>query len=718
MADQIEDVPSRILPPVAERRPTRLVVHGDERIDDYYWLSNREDPEVLALLEAENAYTAATTTALAGLEEEIFNEIVAHTLLSETSVPAPKGRFAYYERTVEGLDYKIHCRRAVDAPPPPSLVGDPPTSAETAGAPGAVSGEDLFEQVVLDENLEAVGHGFFELGGAEVSPDQSLLAYLVDTEGGEHFSLRLRDLEAGSDLDEIVEDVDYGLAWSQAGDTVFYTRADHAKRPFQCWRHRLRSDPSTDTLCYEEPDERFFVAVSATKDNRFIVLQLQSNLTSEVRLLDAGDPEGEFFVVEPHRQGVEYHVEHHEGQLLILTNDRGAENFSLMTAPRDRCGAEHWSELVGHRSDVRLEGLEVVKGYAILATRGGASTALEVVDLGSGAISRIEPPDEAGTISLGDNLEFTSHKIRYEATSLVVPRGTYEFDLESATTTLLHRTVVPGGYDPHRYRTERLYASAEDGTDVPITIAYLADRDRSRPGPLLLYGYGAYEASTDPVFSARRLPLLERGAAYAIAHVRGGGELGRQWYLDGKLRAKHHSFSDFVAVAEHLVAEGWTERGQLAARGGSAGGLLMGAVANLAPDLFAAIVAMVPFVDCVTTMLDDSLPLTVTEWEEWGNPGASKEDYAAMLAYSPYDNIRPVPYPAMLVTGGLNDPRVSYFEPAKWVQKLRAAHKDNVSRILLRMEMGAGHFGPSGRYTEWRREAFILAFVLNAITSH
>lgn len=691
--------------PQAPRRPQALEAHGDVRVDDWYWLRDRDDPEVLALLEAENAYTAERTAALEPLVDQVYGELLSHIELTDVRYPTPKGAWAYYARTVDGLEHAIHCRRPATSPPPPVEPG----SRQPPVAPA-----DADEVVLLDENALAAGHDYFDLADLELSPDQRLAAYAIDTTGGERFTIKVRDLEAGRDLNDVVEGAYYGLAFSADGAVIFYTRPDATMRPFQVWAHRLGEPTEGDRLVFSESDERYFVGVTTTKDGAYVVITADSNSTSEVHLLDAADPAGEPRLVAARRPGVEYAVEHHHGELLILSDD-DAVNFAVYRAPAATPAREHWVELVAHRDDVRLESMDVIEGHLLLHERGHASTAVRVVELATGAETVLDPPNAAGAVFLAESLEFSTSKVRYASTSLVDPLALHVADLATGEAGVVWRQPVPG-YDPELYVTERIEVRAEDGTDVPVTLALRADRPAG-PGPLLLYGYGAYEHSIDPVFSAQRsiLPLLDRGGCYAIAHVRGGGELARAWYLAGKLEHKRNSFTDFVSCARALVERGLTTPRQLAALGASAGGLLVAAAANLAPEAFGAVVALVPFVDVVTTMSDDSLPLTANEWEEWGDPITSPEAYRWMKAYSPYDNVAAVRYPLLLVTGGLNDPRVSFFEPAKWVQKLRAAHGDNAERVLLKMQMSAGHAGPSGRYRSWREWAFELAFVLSAI---
>ena len=696
-------MPSQITPPRAERRSVVLTAHGDDRVDDWYWLRDRDDPALAELLDAEAAYLKAATEGIEPLTEAVYDEVLERVQLTDVTLPAPKGPWAYYSRTVEGLEYPIHCRRPADAPPP--AVEPPP--GVTPGAPA-----DEHEQVILDENALAVETGHLEVGDVELSLDQRLLAYTTDLTGAERFKVKIRDLTSGVDLDDSIEDASYGLAFSADGGILFYTRADESMRPYQVWRHELGTPTEGDSCVWEEEDEQFFLGVGTTKDGALIVLGAGSNNTSEIRVLDATEAEGEPRVVERRRHGIEYSIEHHGDEILVLTND-GAENFAAFRAPLATPDRAHWRQLVAHRADVRLENLDVVDGFALLHERGHASTALRIVDLSTGAESVITPLEEPGAIFLGENLEFVTRHVRFASTSLISPVAVHDYDLDTGQSREIWRRRVPN-YDASAYRTERRWATSEDGTKVPISLAYRADRPGG-PGPCVLYGYGAYEISTDPVFPGARsvLPLLDRGGCYAIAHVRGGGELARSWYLDGKLERKRHSFEDFIACARFLVAENLTSAGQLVAAGGSAGGLLVGASVNFAPELFAGVIAAVPFVDCLTSMLDVDLPLTMIEREEWGNPTDDEEAYWRMKAYSPYDNVREVRYPRMLVTGGLNDPRVSYFEPTKWVQKLRAAHGDNAERVLLKMERTAGHHGPSGRYRAWRDWAFELAFAID-----
>jgi len=750
-----------IRPPAAPRRPSVTAVHGERRVDDWAWLRDRDDPAVLAHLRAENAYTDASTAHLAALREQLFTEIRSRIAETDLTVPVRKGPWWYYQRTVEGKDYLIHCRLPVEGP-----GRDPATPPDAPpGAPPGTPWPD--EQVVLDENalareLEAGEPRealYLDVANLAVSPDHRILAFAVDSTGDERFSLRFHNLDGGGDPPESIDGVSYGVAWASDGATIFYTRPDAANRPAELWRHRVGTDPATDVLVYREDDERFHVGVRRSKDGAYVLLELHSKVTSEVHVLPSDHPEATFAVFAPRREGVEYSIEPHGDHVVVLTND-GAENFRALvapvpplaararTAPRAReTGANEpsanepsanepsanepsasdwapsdgrrWRELIAHRPDVRLEGLEVFARHLVAYERAGAETRIRVYalpadDPWSAPLSEgwLVPVAESPSASWGGaNPEFDSATLRYEYSSLVTPRTVFDLDLDSGRAVLRKQQPVLGGYRPSDYVTQRLWAPAPDGTRVPVSIVRHATTPLDGSAPCLLYGYGAYEHSVDPVFSSIRLSLLDRGFVFAIAHVRGGGELGRRWYEEGKLLAKPNTFHDFLAAARALVDGGWTRPERLVARGGSAGGLLMGAVANLAPDLFRAIVAEVPFVDCLTTMLDPTLPLTVIEYDEWGDPATDPVVYRTMRSYAPYDNVRPGHYPDMLVTAGLEDPRVGYWEPAKWVQKLRAADPD--ARILLKTDLGAGHGGPTGRYDAWRDEAFVLAFVID-----
>ncbi len=677
-------------PPVAPRHPTSTTLHGETRTDDYAWLRDKVDPAVRAYLEAENAYAKAVTAHTRGLREQLFEEIAGRIRQTDESAPARKGPYWYARRTVEGLEYPIHVRHR-----------------------GAADGP---EEVLLDENALAEQTGYVALGAFALDREQRLLAYSVDVDGGEQFELHVRDLTTGEALADVIPRTYYGVEWAADARALLYVVTDESHRPHRVLRHTLGTPADTDIVVFEEPDERFYLSLHQTRSERFFVISVESKTTSEVALLPCDDPAGTPRVVRPREDGVEYHVEHQGERLLVLTN-LGAVNFRLMEAPLPAdlratdAGPAEWSELIAGRDDVRLEDVEAFERHLVVVERRDARTVLRVIGADGSGDHLVEVPEEVSTVGVGANLEYDTDALRLGYTSLVTPRSTFDYDVGTRALRLVKRDEVLGGYDPERYETSRLWATAPDGTRVPMSVVHSRGIALDGSHPALLYGYGSYEACIDPTFSFARLSLLERGFVFAIAHVRGGGEMGRQWYDDGKLAAKEHTFTDFVACAEHLVATGYTAPERLAIRGGSAGGLLMGASTNLRPDLFAVVVAEVPFVDVLTTMLDETLPLTVTEWEEWGNPN-NPADYAWIRAYSPYDNVEPGAYPAMYVSGGINDPRVGFWEPAKWVARLRTLRTDSRPMVLV-TELGAGHFGPAGRYEAWRKEAEVLAFIVD-----
>jgi oligopeptidase B len=674
-------------PPRAPARPVTLTAHGDERVDPWFWLRDRDDPEVTGYLDAENDFTKTSLAHTEGLQEKLYDEIVARIQETDLSAPVRKGDWWYYSRTVEGLQYGINCRKF-----------------------GSV---DADEQVLLDQNAEAEGHEFFSVGVFDISPDHSLLAYATDTTGGEKYTLRFRDLSDGADLDDVIEGVYYGSAWSTDNDTFFYTRPDDAMRPYQVWRHRLGTPATEDVLVYQEDDEHFFLGVGLEKDEQVILVHAGSKVTDEFWFLPADQPTAELRVIQPRIHGLEYSPDHHMDRWFIVTNHE-AVNFRLMEAPGDAPGIDNWTEVLAHRDDVKLDGVDVFADYLVLFERAEALRRIRVMRLADGDIHTIEQPETVYTAGGGSNPEFTSTTLRYGYTSMVTPQSVYDYDIEARTRQLVKQQPVLGDYNATDYVSERVWATAPDGERVPMSLVHRRDLALDSTAPCLLYGYGSYESSMDPGFSSIRLNLLDRGFVYAIAHIRGGGEMGRRWYDNGKMLHKRNTFTDFIACGEHLVAEGYTASDRLVIRGGSAGGLLMGAVVNLRPDLFKAVVAQVPFVDVLTTILDETLPLTVMEWEEWGNPVEDPDVYAYMKSYSPYDNVEAKDYPAMFVTGGLNDPRVSYWEPAKWVAKLRTTKTDD-NVLLLKTEMGAGHMGPSGRYDAWKDEALTQAFILDSV---
>jgi len=693
--------------PRAERRPSERTHHGDTVIDEFEWLRQKDDPAVRAYLDAENEFTRASTAHLEGLRQSIFDEIKARTLETDLSVPVRHGRFWYYSRTVEGRQYGIHCRI--------------PVSGDDDWTPPDLAAHDEREQVLLDDNIEAEGTDFYSLGSFDVSTDGRLLAYSVDTTGDERYTLRIRDLDTGVNRADVVPDTFPGATFSPDASVVFYPTVDDSWRPDTIWRHTVGADPSDDVAVFTEPDERFWVGVGLTRSGRYLVLDIASKITSEVRILDTNDIEGEFQVVWPRREGIEYQVEHAvvsgEDRLLIVHND-GAEDFQVVdvpvASPLDETARR---TVVAPSPGRRIEEVDAFADHLTLEYRRDGLTRVAIIRLGEGehpfgAIEEI-PFDEAlFQVGTGGNPEWTQHTVRLGYTSFVTPSTVFDYSVADGSMTLLKRQAVQGDYDPLDYEQERVWATADDGARIPVSIVRRRVDGPRMPRATLLYGYGSYEASIDPGFSVPRLSLLDRGVVFAIAHVRGGGELGRHWYEQGKTLTKKNTFTDFVAVADELIRSGRTTAELMVAQGGSAGGLLMGAVANMAPDRFAGILAQVPFVDALTSILDPELPLTVIEWDEWGDPLHDAEVYAYMKSYSPYENVRDdVAYPPILAVTSLNDTRVLYVEPAKWIARLRQAG----APVLLLTEMTAGHGGVSGRYERWKEVAEEYAWVLDRL---
>jgi len=681
--------------PIAQRVPLTRSYHGDTLIDEYAWLENKDDPAVVAYLTEENEYTDQVTSHLKPLRSRLFDEIKTRTQETDLTVPARKGSYWYYSRTVEGQQYRIHCRLAVR----PGQT-DPPLTA---------GGEPLAgEEILLDENELAEGHDFFSLGTFDVSPDDRMLAYSTDITGDERFTLRVKNLVTGELLPDEIANTFYGSAWATDNATIFYLTVDDAWRPHQVWRHAVGGE---DELVYQEEDERFWIGVGLTRSEKFIVIDIHSKVTSEIRVLRADEPRSVPRVFGAgRRQGIEMSIDHQGDRFLVLHNEN-AINFTLGWTPVD--DTSQFNELISHGADTRLESVDAFADAVVVGFRREGLTGLRVLPLDGDAYD-ISFPEPLYTVQPGNNPDYAAAQIRLAYTSFVTPDSVYDFDLASRELLLRkQRAVLPGpdgvAFDVANYQQHRLWATAADGTRVPISV--VSHVDTPRGAPLVLYGYGSYETSMDPWFSIPRLSLLNRGVMFAVAHVRGGGEMGRQWYEDGKLLHKRNTFTDFNTCAEYLVESGWTSNDRLVARGGSAGGLLMGAIANLAPALYTGIVAQVPFVDPLTTILDPALPLTVTEWEEWGNPLDEPEVYAYMKGYSPYQNVSTVEYPAILAVTSLHDTRVRYCEPAKWVARLR--HDAPGGNYLLKTEMGAGHGGPSGRYDAWNEEAFVSSWILD-----
>jgi oligopeptidase B len=703
-------------PPVADRRPVTTEHHGRSRTDEYDWLRAKGSPEVTAYLEAENAWTAASTDHLAGLREAIFGEIRARTKETDLSVPSRTRGWWYYSRSFEGREYGASCRVRV-------LDDDdwtPPTLDEDAGPDQpAVPGEE----VLLDHDALAEGHDFYSVGGVTVSPDGTRLAYSTDTVGNERFALQVKDLTTGELLPDRIEDVLGGGVWSPDGQDLYYCTVDEAWRRDKVWRHRVGSTEA-DELVFHETDERFWVGVGRSRTQRFLVIATASKNTTENIYLDCADPDAEWVVFHPREEGLQYGLEHAviAGQdVFLVQHNHTGPDFEIGSCPVAPTPPSGWTPLIPYDERVRLDDVAAFAGHLVVHQRSGGLTQLRIVELGDDGPSDdylVEFPQEVYTVGGGGGAQFDQPTVRVHYTSLSVPASVYDYDVRARELTLLKQQPVRG-HDPAAYEEHRLWATADDGERVPISLVcrrgVRGSEGEERPIPLLLYGYGAYEISIDPGFSVPWLSLLDRGAGVAIAHVRGGGEMGRRWYDDGKLLHKRHTFSDFAACARHLVDTGWTTPDTIVAEGGSAGGLLIGVIANEHPDLVGGLVAEVPFVDALTSMLDASLPLTVTEYDEWGNPEGDPETYDYLAGYAPYENVGSHDYPPILATTSVNDTRVLYVEPAKWVARLRATAPDGQGRpdVLLKTEMSAGHGGVSGRYRSWRDRAFIQAWMLD-----
>lgn len=698
-------------PPVADRREVRRTHHGQVRVDHYDWLREKDDPAVTAYLEAENAYTEERTAHLAGLRQAIFDEIKGRTLETDLSVPTRNRGYWYYSRSFEGKEYGASCR----VPVTDESDWLPPRPAEDCRPDEpALPGEEL----LLDLNELAEGHEFFSLGGSSVSPDGRLLAYSVDVRGDERYTVRVKDLTTGGLLDDELTDVMGGVTWSRDGLDVYYATVDETWRPDRIWRHRLGTAQGDDELVHHEADARFWVGVGRTRTDRFLVVAAGSKTTTEYHYLDADDPQAGWQVFSPRREGLEYSLEHAElggRDVFLVHHNATGPDFEIGVAPIAPTDPEDWRALVPHDPAIRLESVDAFRGHLVVHQRSDGLTQLRILELGPDGVAEdhlVEFDHAVYTVGSGGNPAFDQPVVRLGYTTLAVPSSIYSYAVASRELTLLRRSPVLGGYDPDDYEEHRVWATAADGERVPVSLVCRRGARDDGPIPFLLYGYGAYEASIDPYFSVARLSLLDRGAGFAIAHVRGGGEMGRRWYDQGKLGHKRNTFDDFVTAARHLVDTGWTTPETLVCEGASAGGLLIGAVLNQAPELFAGAVAGVPFVDNLTSMLDASLPLTVTEYDEWGNPEADPEVYAYLAGYAPYDNVAAVDYPPVLAETSLNDTRVLYVEPAKWVARLRATAVGRRD-FLLRTEMVAGHAGVSGRYKSWHDRAFSLAWMLD-----
>jgi oligopeptidase B len=676
-------------PPVAKTAPHAMTIHGDTRVDPYFWLRDRKNPETIAYLEAENQYTEARMKHTESLQAKLYSEMLGRIKQTDVSVPLKRDSYFYYTRTEEGKQYTIQCRKQ--------------------GTPQGFE-SDASEEILLDGNALAEGRKYFRVGNFSVSPNHRLLAYSADFEGDEAYTIRVKDLASGEPLADEIANTYYSLEWANDNATFFYTVLDASLRPYKIFRHTL--GVAEDPLVYHETDERFTVALSKTRSRAYIFIDIGSPVTSEVRYLSTDQPNAEFRVLLPRVHEIEYDVTHHGESFFIRTND-SAKTFRVVEAPVKNPSKENWSEVIPGREGITVESVTAFEDYLVTEQRDHGLVQIHIRSFRTGGEHAIDFAEPVYHAAVGPNAEYSTRLLRFNYTSLVTPASVFDYDMETSERRLMKQQDVLGGHDPALYQSERIYAAAPDGVQVPISLVYKKGFVRDGSAPLLLYGYGSYGISIDATFASDRLSLLDRGFVYAIAHIRGGGDMGKPWHEDGRMLKKKNTFTDFIACAERLAAEKYTSADRLAIMGGSAGGLLMGAAINLRPDLFAAVVAMVPFVDSLNTALDASLPLTVGEYEEFGDPN-NREYYDYMKSYAPYENVAAQKYPAILITAGLNDPRVSYWEPAKWAAKLRALKTDD-HQLLLKTNLGSGHFGPSGRYEHLKETAFHYAFLLHVL---
>jgi oligopeptidase B len=676
-----------IKPPVAKIIPKELTAHGHTRIDNYYWLNQRENPEVIAYLEAENAYKEAEIAHTKDLQEKLFKEIVGRIKQTDLSVPYKDQGYYHYTRYEEGGEYPIYCRKK-----------------------GSL---DTEEEIILNVNEMAKGYDYYSIAGYSTSSDNNLIAYGVDTVSRRLYTLYFMDLATRQVFDEQIPNSSGRAAWANDNKTVFYMLKDTTTlRSYKVMKHVIGTPVSEDQKIYVEDDETFSTSVYKTKSKKYMIISSSQTLSSESRFLDADNPDGEFQIIQPREKDHEYDVDHFQDKFYIKTN-WNAKNFKLMETPVGKTTKENWKEVIPHRDDVYLQGIEIFKEYLVVGERKDGLRQIRVIKWDDKSDYYLDFDEEAYTAYVSINPEFDTNVLRFSYTSLTTPNSIYDFKMDTKEKELLKQEEVVGDFDPNKYVTERHHATARDGTMVPISLVYKKGLEKDGNNPLLLSGYGSYGSSRDPSFSSVRLSLLDRGFVYAIPHIRGGAEMGYYWYEEGKLFNKKNTFTDFIDCAEYLIEQKFTSPDKMFAMGGSAGGLLMGAVVNMRPDLWKGVLAGVPFVDVITTMLDDSIPLTSGEWDEWGDP-RKKEYYDYMLSYSPYDNVEAKDYPAMLVTTGYHDSQVQYFEPAKWVAKLRALKTDD-NLIVFHINMEGGHGGVSGRFRRHRETALEYAFMLDLV---
>ncbi|MEZ4952991.1 MAG: S9 family peptidase [Saprospiraceae bacterium] len=671
-------------PPVAAKKPKELTTHGDTRIDNYYWLNERENPEVISYLTDENKYLESVMADLKETQEELFQEMKGRIKEQDESVPYLDNGYWYYTRYEEGEEYPIYCRKK-----------------------GSL---DAAEEVILNVNVLAAGYDFYNVGGLEVSTNNKILAYGEDTLSRRIYKIVFKNLETGEMLSDEIPNTNGNLVWANDNQTIFYGIKDETLRVFKIMKHRLGTDPAKDEVAYHEEDATFNLFVSKSKSKEYIIIGSSQTLADEYRYLDANKPDGSWQVFQPRERNLEYSVQHAGGKWYVRTN-LGAKNFRMMSAEEGNTGKDHWKEVIPHREDVFFQGMSFFKNYMALTERINGIRNIRIRSYDGSDDHYVDFGESSYVAYVANNPEYDTDEVRIIYQSMTTPTTTYDYDMKKRHLDLKKQQEVLGGFDKNNYQSERIYATARDGAKVPISIVYRKGFKKDGQQPLLLYAYGSYGASMDPSFRSTRLSLLDRGFAYAIAHIRGGQEMGRDWYEDGKLLKKKNTFTDFIDCGEYLIQENFTNKENLFAMGGSAGGLLMGAVVNMRPDLFKGVVAAVPFVDVVTTMLDETIPLTTFEWDEWGDPN-KKEYYDYMLSYSPYDQVEAKDYPAMLVTTGLHDSQVQYWEPAKWVAKLRDMKTDD-NPLLLHTNMEAGHGGASGRFEALKETAMEFAFMLD-----
>lgn len=678
---------SKVTPPVAEKVPFELEKHGDVRVDNYYWLNNREDQNVIDYLNAENAYYEEMTAHTKAFQEGLFQEMKSRIKEDDESVPYFKNGYYYITRFEKGKDYPIYSRKkgSLDAP----------------------------EEILFDCNEMAEGHSYFNLGGLNVSPDNNLVAFGVDYVSRRQYTIQVKNLKTGEIYPEKITNTTGGSSWANDNKTLFYTRNNEVTlRSDKIYKHKLGESPESDQLVYEEKDDTYNTFVYKEKSQKYLLIGSSSTVSDEYRYLDANNPDGEFKILQKRERGLEYGVSYYDGKFYIVTNKDNATNFKLVTCPENKTAKENWTDLIPHREDVLLEGIDIFKNYLVISERSGGLSKLRIRSWDTSTDYYLPFDSETYTAYTTSNVEFDTDVVRFGYQSMTTPASVMDFNMTTQEKTLLKEQEVPGGtFDKNNYVEERIWATAEDGTKIPMSVVYRKGMEKNGKNPVLQYAYGSYGYTIDPYFSTTRLSLLDRGFIFVLAHIRGGQYMGRQWYEDGKMLKKMNTFTDFVDCSKHLIAEKYTSAEHLYAQGGSAGGLLMGVVINIAPELYNGVVSQVPFVDVVTTMLDDSIPLTTGEYDEWGNPN-DKEYYDYMLSYSPYDNVKAQAYPNMLVTTGLHDSQVQYWEPAKWVAKLRDMKTDD-NLLFMDTNMDAGHGGASGRFESLKETAKVYSFLLD-----